>query len=82
MSFVSIAWDPAGILYTFPVLKPIEDRLDPSDAHYVQVIHTSISLGAYPALGHADFYVNYGYFQPGCLLRFLQRGLPSNLFLY
>lgn len=40
-----------------------------SDADYVEVIHTSV-LTSYlmKPLGHADFYINYGFHQPGCLL--------------
>ncbi|KAL5015897.1 hypothetical protein ScPMuIL_005486 [Solemya velum] len=47
-------------------------RLDPSDATFVDVIHTdgssilSLGLGASQAMGHVDFYPNGGSNQPGC----------------
>ncbi|CAH1405629.1 unnamed protein product [Nezara viridula] len=42
--------------------------LDPSDAHFVDVIHTGAGiLGQWGPNGHADFYVNGGTSQPGCL---------------
>lgn len=41
--------------------------LDPSDAHFVDVIHTGAGiLGQWRPSGHADFYVNGGTSQPGC----------------
>ncbi|CAB3220913.1 unnamed protein product [Arctia plantaginis] len=48
-----------------------KDRLDPSDADFVDVIHTNGKLSAfgfgfpYPT-GHIDFYPNGGIRQPGC----------------
>uniref|UniRef100_A0A146LBX8 Pancreatic lipase-related protein 1 n=1 Tax=Lygus hesperus TaxID=30085 RepID=A0A146LBX8_LYGHE len=42
--------------------------LDPSDANFVDVIHTGAGiLGQWGPNGHADFYVNGGTSQPGCL---------------
>lgn len=42
--------------------------LDPSDALFVDVIHTGAGiLGQWGPNGHADFYVNGGTSQPGCL---------------
>uniref|UniRef100_A0A194AQ58 Putative pancreatic triacylglycerol lipase-like protein n=1 Tax=Pinctada fucata TaxID=50426 RepID=A0A194AQ58_PINFU len=47
-------------------------RLDPTDAQFVDVIHTDSSsilqlgMGAMQALGHVDFYPNGGVNQPGC----------------
>ncbi|XP_022046227.1 lipase member H-like [Acanthochromis polyacanthus] len=56
--------DPAGPLFTG---HPPEDRLDPTDAKFVDVLHTDIdSLGFRQALGHIDFYANGGTDQPGC----------------
>ncbi|XP_049861437.1 lipase member H-like [Schistocerca gregaria] len=56
--------DPAFPLYS---LEPIENRLDASDASFVQVIHTNGGLlGWKDPMGTADFYPNGGTFQPGC----------------
>lgn len=59
-----IGMDPAGPLIHGDSMC----RLDSSDAHFVDVIHTSIHyLGVYEPLGHADFYPNGGGpLQPGC----------------
>ncbi|XP_063390919.1 uncharacterized protein LOC134676452 [Cydia fagiglandana] len=59
--------DPAGPLFT---KLPLEQRLDPSDAHFVDVIHTDAGIFGFPvSLGHADFYPNGGISpQPGCEL--------------
>jgi hypothetical protein len=61
--------DPAGPLFenTDPQV-----RLDPTDADYVDVIHTnagsllSASFGMMMPVGHVDFYPNGGLVQPGC----------------
>ncbi|XP_047737021.1 lipase member H isoform X1 [Hyalella azteca] len=66
------ALDPAG-----PFFRNVDPlvRLDPSDAEYVDVIHTDsneilpgipMSLGNPDPLGHVDFYPNGGSQQPGC----------------
>ncbi|XP_011609901.1 lipase member H [Takifugu rubripes] len=58
------ALDPAGPQFTGTLLK---DRLDPSDAQFVDVLHTDIdALGFREPLGHVDFYPNAGTDQPGC----------------
>ncbi|KAF4517962.1 hypothetical protein B566_EDAN005329 [Ephemera danica] len=46
------------------------DRLDKSDAEFVDVIHTTGGLYGYPtSLGHVDFYPNGGRpLQPGCFI--------------
>ena len=47
-------------------------RLDPSDAYYVDAIHTdakpimSLGLGMWEACGHKDFYPNGGRVMAGC----------------
>ncbi|KAM9583163.1 lipase member H [Trichechus inunguis] len=56
--------DPAGPLYNG---KPPQDRLDPSDAHFVDIIHSDTDvLGYRDPLGNIDFYPNGGSDQPGC----------------
>ncbi|XP_076103997.1 pancreatic triacylglycerol lipase-like [Mytilus galloprovincialis] len=61
--------DPAGPLFEN---KDPKTRLDPSDAHYVEAIHTDgdslfqLGFGLEKAIGHADFYPNGGEKQPGC----------------
>jgi hypothetical protein len=49
-------------------------KLDETDAGFVDIIHTdggdnflyATHLGMGQVMGHADFYVNSGIFQPGC----------------
>jgi hypothetical protein len=47
-------------------------RLDPTDAGFVDVIHTNgapfkrLGYGVMQVSGHVDFYVNGGERQPGC----------------
>lgn len=41
-------------------------RLSINDADFVDIIHTTTTLGFRAPLGHADFYPNNGEFQPGC----------------
>lgn len=56
--------DPAGPLYEG---QPPSERLDKSDATFVDVVHTNTVLSGYAAsLGHVDFYVNGGQTQPDC----------------
>lgn len=43
------------------------DRLDATDADYVEIIHTNAGyLGFSKPIGHASFYPNGGSTQPGC----------------
>lgn len=58
--------DPA--LPGFEITAGPELRLDPTDAEFVDVIHTCGGvLGFYEPLGHVDFYPNGGVpSQPGC----------------
>lgn len=60
--------DPAGPAFETPYLKDADERLDFTDANFVDVIHTCAgSLGILKPIGHADFYPNGGTFrQPGC----------------
>uniref|UniRef100_A0A672GYS7 Lipase domain-containing protein n=1 Tax=Salarias fasciatus TaxID=181472 RepID=A0A672GYS7_SALFA len=64
--------DPAGPTFTG---KPPDARLDPTDAQFVDVLHTDIdSLGFRKPLGHIDFYPNGGTDQPGCPKTILSGG--------
>ncbi|KAL3869915.1 hypothetical protein ACJMK2_042537 [Sinanodonta woodiana] len=69
--------DPAG-----PLFKQTSSnvRLDPSDALFVDVIHTNANgFGIKYSVGHVDFYPNGGKRQPGCLENMLS-GLFSGQF--
>ncbi|XP_033638971.1 lipase member I-like [Asterias rubens] len=73
--------DPAGP--NFSLNDPL-CRLDPTDAIFVDVIHSDAELvgaGIVQAVGHVDFYPNGGKEQPGCppSLRdaFMNSGKPS-----
>ncbi|XP_068244010.1 pancreatic triacylglycerol lipase-like [Palaemon carinicauda] len=65
--------DPAEPFFQY--MPPVV-RLDPTDANFVDVIHTdvesiifiaqTIGLGLWQPIGHIDFYPNDGRKQPGC----------------
>ncbi|XP_034472619.1 phospholipase A1 member A [Drosophila innubila] len=56
--------DPAMPLF---ITAGVNDKLDPSDADFVDVIHTNALVqGKMERCGHADFYMNGGISQPGC----------------
>ncbi|CAG9131204.1 unnamed protein product [Plutella xylostella] len=56
------ALEPSGPC--FRTLGP-EDRLSASDAEFVEVIHTNIDgFGMANTMGHVDFYINGGEYQP------------------
>ena len=61
--------DPASPLFEG---YPARVRLDPSDAQFVDVIHSNGDgfmrggLGSYTPMGHVDFYPNGGRVQAGC----------------
>ncbi|XP_042871708.1 inactive pancreatic lipase-related protein 1-like [Penaeus japonicus] len=63
--------DPAGPEFYG---QPEENRLDPSDAIFVDVIHTNAGsvlescVGLELPTGHLDFYPNGGDHQPGCVI--------------
>nr|AEK48083.1 membrane-associated phosphatidic acid-selective phospholipase A1-alpha [Oryctolagus cuniculus] len=65
--------DPAGPLFNG---KPPQDRLDPSDAQFVDVIHSDTdALGYKEPLGNIDFYPNGGVDQPGCPKTIFEAGM-------
>ncbi|XP_067624824.1 lipase member H [Eurosta solidaginis] len=56
--------DPAMPLF---ITAGVNDKLDPSDATFVDVMHTNAFVqGKIERCGHADFYMNGGIMQPGC----------------
>ncbi|RZC34100.1 uncharacterized protein BDFB_009704, partial [Asbolus verrucosus] len=56
--------DPAGPGF---LTAGSENKLDKSDAHFVDVLHTnSFVQGIVEESGHVDFYLNGGVIQPGC----------------
>ncbi|XP_068625229.1 lipase member H-A-like [Battus philenor] len=70
------ALEPAG-----PCFRDLEkdDRLDSSNADFVQVIHTNIdTFGMATAMGHVDFYVNGGEYQPSDINLFPCTGTCSH----
>ncbi|XP_018568068.1 pancreatic triacylglycerol lipase-like [Anoplophora glabripennis] len=61
---VIVGLDPALPLFA---TSGVEDRLDPTDAKFVQVIHTNGGLkGFLSPIGDSDYYPNGGMRQPGC----------------
>ena len=73
------ALDPAGLHFEN---KHYDIRLDPSDAAFVDVIHTdigsSIGFGFVQHLGNVDYFPNGGFNQPGCPKS--SSKLPSSIF--
>ncbi|KAL3867995.1 hypothetical protein ACJMK2_040835 [Sinanodonta woodiana] len=61
--------EPSALNYQY---KDHVVRLDPTDAQFVDVIHTDgrslllFGLGMFEAVGHVDYYPNGGLVQPGC----------------
>ncbi|XP_043492652.1 uncharacterized protein LOC122518047 isoform X1 [Polistes fuscatus] len=56
--------DPAMPLF---VTASAQDKLDPTDANFVDVYHTNAFIqGKVEPCGHIDFYMNGGINQPGC----------------
>ncbi len=54
--------DPAGPMFG----QKSSERLDKTDAEFVDVIHSDSTLGFNSPIGHVDFYPNGGSSQPGC----------------
>lgn len=77
--------DPAGPSFQ---ANAKETRLDPSDAEYVDVIHTDAAtafirgFGLEATLGHIDFYPNGGKSQPGCRAHIEKGNAFKKLFLF
>lgn len=73
--------DPAGPGFTFPWDFGAGTRLVKTDARYVQCIHTSRgTLGTLKDCGHADFVLNDGFVQPGCLSVFCSHSRAHDYF--
>lgn len=61
----NLGLDPALPLF---ITASSENKLDASDAEFVDVIHTNALVqGKIERCGHVDFYMNGGILQPGCL---------------
>lgn len=59
-----IGLDPAGPFFS---VNNTNNRLDPTDARFVSVIHTNGGLlGFGLSIGHTDYWPNGGQSQPGC----------------
>jgi len=75
-----IGLDPAGPLFS---ASKTNDRLDPTDANYVQVIHTNDGLlGFNQKMGHVDYYPNGGKSQAGCGLDLAGTCAHSRAYIY
>lgn len=63
-----IGLDPAG-----PSFKAnnCSERICETDAHFVQILHTSNNLGTERTLGTVDLYMNNGRDQPGCTCMYI-----------
>lgn len=59
--------DPAGPGFTVPADYGTNQRLDPTDAKYVQCVFTNqLMMGSDIDCGHGNFFGNGGMVQPGC----------------
>ncbi|CAL8131410.1 unnamed protein product [Orchesella dallaii] len=71
---LNLAGGKLGTIVALPLfgVKPDSERIDPEDAQFVNVIHTSMGtlldggLAFTEPRGHVDFYPNSGKDQPGC----------------
>lgn len=70
-NFLFTGLDPASFLFEWAHLPPSR-KLDHTDAHHVEVIHTdgsriwSDGFGLLGPVGHVDYFPNGGINQPGC----------------
>ncbi|XP_066155565.1 pancreatic triacylglycerol lipase-like [Euwallacea fornicatus] len=75
-----VGLDPAGPLFTE---SNINNRLDPTDANYVHVIHTNDGLLGFGInMGHSDYYPNGGSTQPGCGIDLAGTCAHSRAYIY
>ena len=75
-----VGLDPAGPLFT---IGNIDNRIDPTDGDFVQIIHTNDGLlGFSGQLGHADYSPNGGSSQPGCGIDLAGTCAHSRAFLF
>ncbi|XP_074041939.1 lipase member I-like isoform X2 [Leptinotarsa decemlineata] len=75
-----VGLDPAGPFFT---KKNKDNRLDASDAKFVQVIHTNGgTLGFGSPIGHADYFPNGGKSQNGCGLDMFGQCAHSRSYAY
>lgn len=75
------ALDPAGPLFTHPIVRDISKRLDPTDAKYVQVIYTTRwMLGCGTEVGHQNFKPNVGIVpQTACIFPTISGGISPEM---
>ncbi|TMW54450.1 hypothetical protein DOY81_000442 [Sarcophaga bullata] len=71
------ALDPAGPKFRN---RSEDDRLDASDADYVESVQTSSSLGFQAPVGHATFYPNFGRDQKKCYIYGCSHSRAHNYF--
>lgn len=63
--------DPAGPQFQTQIFPRKQFRINTENASLVQILHTLLEYPGNPdILGHADYYANGGYCQPGCCTRF------------
>lgn len=73
--FLHLGLDPAAPIFSE---NGPSDRLDATDALFVDVIHTSIRLlGMIQSMGHVDFYPAGGKHQPRCPADIIEEVLGS-----
>lgn len=83
--YLFIALDPAGPIFN-DIDRPDKRALDPTDALFVDAIHTSggeVGFGSHSPQGHVDFYPNGGLHpQPGCPeFNGSKKQIPTKIFL-
>jgi len=69
--------DPAGPSFRGTTAP---NRLDKTDAAWVDVMHVDQLLGIQDAIGHKDFYPNGGAVQPGCFIGKKKREMAEQLY--